>query len=124
MHVIRQTREMHKQNTQLRVLSADNSLLKITVIYKKRECICTGGKHWNELQNQIYILAKKNMQTAAFLNVCRMFKRFVNWTFRPVYENVHARYITGGKHWNELQKEVSVICSKGTSGNSRGHSKG
>ena len=23
-------------------------------------------------------------------------------------------YITGGKHWNELQKEVSVFCSKGT----------
>ena len=30
----------------------------------------------------------------------------------------------GGKQWNELQKEVTVFCSNGTSGNFRDRSKG
>ena len=44
-------------------------------------------------------------------------------TFVEGYSNSTDHY-TGGKHWNELQKEVSVFCSKGTSGNSRDRFKG
>ena len=74
----------------------------------------------SSLLNLMMIPNSSTMKTSIYWTT----EMYTSWRKFKLKHCVKSRYNTGGKVWNDLQKEVVNFCSNRTSGNSRGWSKG